>query len=147
MHPHIDKGPESRYIGDNAGKFHAVYEIRYRLEGHPPNEVSIQHDMLKERDFAPGHPWHVEYATKISVRDGPTLSATLASGVPLVVETGYAQHSTELAALSATFTCADHADPHSREGFPSWCLFFLSAGAALFIFLITKRLGNRRIRE
>ncbi len=64
-----------------------VYELEYRFAGGAPARVTIEENVLREFEFAPGNPWEASYVTRAS-RDGrPAVEGLLlTSREPLVLD-------------------------------------------------------------
>jgi HupE / UreJ protein len=65
------------------------YELEYRpTEGGLPGRITLQQDVLREFDFAPGNPWEASYLVRVSHEGGSPLAGfLLTSRDPLILET------------------------------------------------------------
>ncbi|HZA02202.1 MAG TPA: HupE/UreJ family protein [Hyphomicrobiaceae bacterium] len=73
-------------LPDQAGG-QPTYALEYALAGVMPAQVSLQQDVLREFEFAPGNPWEASYVVRAR-RDGeaPVEGLLLTSAEPLVVD-------------------------------------------------------------
>ena len=73
-------------LSDQAGG-QPTYALEYALAGVMPAQVSLQQDVLREFEFAPGNPWEASYVVRAR-RDGeaPVEGLLLTSAEPLVVD-------------------------------------------------------------
>jgi len=54
-----------------------MYELEYRVTGDAPARVSLQQDVLREFDFAPGNPWEATYVVRIQQQGRPVREGLL----------------------------------------------------------------------
>jgi hydrogenase/urease accessory protein HupE len=64
-----------------------VYRLEYRIVGGVPARITVEEDVLREFEFAPGNPWEASYVVRVS-RDGrPAMDGLLlTSRAPLVLD-------------------------------------------------------------
>jgi hydrogenase/urease accessory protein HupE len=64
-----------------------AYRLEYRMDGAAPARVTVEEDVLREFEFAPGNPWEASYVVRVS-RDGrPAMDGLLlTSRAPLVLD-------------------------------------------------------------
>jgi hydrogenase/urease accessory protein HupE len=76
----VVKGPE---LADGR----PAYGLEYGLAGVMPAQVTLEQDVLREFEFAPGNPWEASYVVRIERHGGPAVEGLLLnSGRPLVVD-------------------------------------------------------------
>jgi HupE / UreJ protein len=64
-----------------------VYELEYLVSGTPATRLSLEQDVLREFEFAPGNPWEATYVVRLERPDGVLREGLLlTSRAPLVVD-------------------------------------------------------------
>jgi hydrogenase/urease accessory protein HupE len=62
-----------------------VYELEYELAEVMPAQVTLEQDVLREFEFAPGNPWEASYVVRIQRHDGPAVEGLLLSSGRLLL--------------------------------------------------------------
>jgi hydrogenase/urease accessory protein HupE len=64
-----------------------VYEFEYAVPGGMPAQLTLEQDVLREFEFAPGNPWEASYVVRIERHGGPAVEGLLLiSARPLAVD-------------------------------------------------------------
>jgi hypothetical protein len=89
----------------------AVYQLEYEIDAGVPARISLEEDVLREFEFAPGNPWEASYVVRANQSGRPGVEGLLlTSREPLVLDVS------ALASGSASLDKARMAKEYIRHG-------------------------------